>query len=97
MKSLSLVIATLLFFVIISCNKATKNARIYKDCSGSYIRFEGNDYRVCNLESVAGFENGKEVYVTFKKIKKCNGSANDAEVCAILHDNAGWVEIKKIK
>ena len=70
---------------------------VIRDCTGTYLRLDGKDYHVCNLEKVSSYPNGTNVVVTFKKIKDCTGLANDAIVCQMLHANEGWIEVEKIK
>lgn len=68
-----------------------------RDCTGTYLNYNGKDYRVCNLEAVASFPGGSSVTATFKKIKKCTDSAQDAFVCMMVHENEGWITVEKIK
>ena len=70
---------------------------VVRDCTGTYLRFKGKDYHVCNLEKVSSFSDGTTVTATFKKIKECNGSANNVGTCLIIHDNEGWINVEKIK
>jgi hypothetical protein len=92
---LSLILLTALFP---ACKKErNQTMTIVRDCTGTYLRLEGKDYQVCNLEKVSSFSDGTLVTATFKKIKECNGSAKDAIVCLMLHPNEGWIEVEKVK
>ena len=96
-KSLFLILLALTA-LFASCKKEiNKTVTVQRDCTGTYLRLKGKDYRVCNLEKVSSFSDGATVTATFKKIKECNGSAKDAIVCAMLHANEGWIEVDKIK
>jgi SH3-like domain-containing protein len=70
---------------------------VVKDCTGTYLRYKEKDYHVCNLEMTSSYENGALVTATVKKIKECKGSAMNEIVCAMIHDNEGWILIEKIK
>lgn len=80
------------------CKKErNQSVTVERDCTGTYLRLNGKDYQVCNLDKVAPFSDGATVTATFRKIKKCNGLAEDAIVCYMLHTNEGWIEVDKIK
>ena len=92
-------IITILSLTLFSCSKA-KNEKmtVVKDCTGSYLRFNNKDYRVCNFESVASFNNGAEVEASFKKIETCSDSGNGVLICCWLaHEDEGWIKVEKIK
>lgn len=81
-----------------ACKKVNnRSMTVVKDCTGTYLRADNKDYHVCNLEATAIFANGAKVTATYKKIDKCDGSASKAFVCAMLHENEGWIEVKDIK
>lgn len=98
MKKLMFTSASIVMFTLMSCKKESgKKMTVVKDCTGSYLRLDGKDYHVCNLEKTNPFPNGTAVTVSFKKISKCTGSAADQIVCAMLHDSEGWIEVASIK
>lgn len=99
MKRLALFMITIfLAGLFLSCKRIrNESMTVVKDCTGSYLRYKGKDYRVCNLEMTSSFEDGVIVTATIKKIKECNGSAMNEIVCATTHDNEGWIHIEKIK
>ena len=98
MKRQAILITTftaILLTILISCSKVNnKNMTVIKDCTGSYLRFNGKDYQICNIEIVEGFENGVEVEASFEKIDDCE---NNWAVCYMLHENEGWVNVTKIE
>ncbi len=96
MKKLVYIPIIILLFTTLSCLKINKSVIVIRDCTGTYLRLDGKDYHVCNLEKVESFLDGTVITATFKKIKKCNCSANDVPVCLTIHNNEGWIEIKKI-
>jgi hypothetical protein len=94
-KFLTLILLTILFQ---NCKKeSNQSVKVVRDCTGAYLRLDGKDYQVCNLEKISAFSDGATVIATFRKIKDCNGSAKDAIVCHMLHANEGWIEVDKIK
>ncbi len=83
--------------VLTSCKKETcQSVTVVQDCTGTYLRCDGKDYQVCNLEKVFSFADGAVVTATFKKLSVCKGSANDVFVCLMLHPSEGWVEVCEI-
>ena len=95
----SILIATIITLLTLFSCKKEKNAEVsvVRDCTGTYLRFEGKDYHVCNSEKLASFRNGMTVKATFKRIKKCDGSANNETKCLMIHSNEGWIEVEKIE
>lgn len=89
-----LLVAILTTFI--SCSKVNdKNMIVIKDCTGSYLRFEGNDYHICNIEMVENYDSWTEVEASFKKIDEC--SEGDVVVCDMFHQNEGLIRVTKIK
>lgn len=98
MKKTLFIVTTIFALTIFGCKKErNKTVTVVRDCTGSYLRWEEKDYHVCNLEKITDFANGTEVTATFKKLKKCDGSANDRAVCLMIHQNEGWIEVLEIK
>ncbi len=69
---------------------------VIKDCTGTYLRLDGKDYHVCNLEKVSAYTNGAKIPVTFKILEDCAHS-KETITCYMLHKNEGWIEVEKIK
>ena len=81
-----------------SCKKElNQKVTVIRDCTGTYLRLDGKDHQVCNLEKVASFSDGATARATFRKISECNGLAGDTFVCKMLHPNEGWIEVSKIE
>ncbi len=86
------------FLAMASCKKQDlEKMRVVKDCTGSYLRYQGKDYRICNREKTDGYADGTWVEANFKKITSCNGTAQDDVVCYMLHPNEGWIEVQRIR
>jgi hypothetical protein len=98
MKSTLYILTLLITLTFFSCKKdLTKNATVIKDCTGTYMRMNGKDYKVCNIEKVSSFQNSITVLVSFKEQKDCEGSGNIVQTCYMLHQFESWIEIENIK
>ncbi len=97
MKNTVLILTAFSILALPFCRKVrNKNTMVVKDCTGTYLRFEGNDYHVCNLEKTASFPDSTFVTASFKKLNECKGSGGSAVVCMMLHENKGWIEVTQI-
>lgn len=93
----NLIFAALLICTAASCKKQDlESITVVKDCTGTYLRYEGKDYQVCNIEKLMSYSDGEMVHANFRKIEKCNGTAMDVIVCFMLHPNEGWIEVERI-
>ena len=82
----------------LSCKKEKNTeAIIITDCTGSYLRIDSKDYKICNLEKIANFTNGQKVNVIYKKLDNCNDSGNFVTICFLYHQYEAWVEILNVK
>ena len=98
MKKILSITAILLLLTAFACKKqSNKTALIIRDCTGTYLRIDTKDYQVCNTEKTDAFPDNIAVTVTFKEIKECKGTASHAIVCQMYHENAGLVDVVKIK
>lgn len=63
---------SVIFFTITTlsgCKKESNiNVTVVRDCTGTYLRWDGKDYQVCNLEKVSSFSDGRDAIATFRKI-----------------------------
>lgn len=69
---------------------------VVQDCTGLYLRIDGDDYRVCNLEKVASYADGATVIASVRHIAECNDSAQNAFACLKLYPSHGWIEVLEI-
>ena len=98
MKSILFIFLSFIIISLFACKKVNNREMIVvHDCTGSYLRFNDKEYRVCNLESVNDFEHETIVKASFNKIDTCTGSAIDVIVCTMLHKNDGWVNVTEIE
>lgn len=83
-------------FITACCKKPKESATLIRDCTGTYLRVNGKDYQVCNIEKVNDFSDGASVHASYNVISECNGSAKDQYTCQPLRASDGWVEIIRI-
>lgn len=90
-----IVMSALSIFALTACKKdPTGTMTVIKDCSGSYLRFDGKDYNVCNYSALDPYANGATVTASYKTL---NGCDNGRVVCKIHHTHEGWIEVIKIR
>jgi hypothetical protein len=95
MKRIFFICTIVEVLVFSGCKKINdKSVTVIKDCTGTYLRYKGNDYHVCNTEATEAFADGAQAVATFKKIKSCN---KEGAVCLIVHENVGWIDVKEIR
>ncbi|MCF8416192.1 MAG: hypothetical protein K9G40_08110 [Crocinitomicaceae bacterium] len=91
------IIILVLSILALACTKKSGvEASITKDCTGTYIRIHDKDYLVCNINSVAEFNEGDKVKVSYKLVKDCP-EQEGLMVCMMYHENAGMVRVLKVK
>lgn len=97
MKKLLLITTVAVLLTLFSCKRETnKPMTVIKDCTGTYLRIHGKDFKVCNLGKLSSVPAGATVTATLKKIDNCK-SLDDRFFCGLFHENEGWVEIVKLK
>ncbi|WP_118973018.1 hypothetical protein [Taibaiella koreensis] len=82
--------------LLVSCSKANnREMTLIRDCTGTYLRFDGKDYHVCNITRTNGYPDSATVKVSFKMTRDC--SETPGAICTMDHENEGWVTITDIK
>ena len=95
MKNLSIIIGIFCLIFLASCSKVNnKEMTVIKDCTGSYLRYNGDDYLICNDEIVKNINNNTEVTASFKKIDNCE---IEKSACMMLHENEGSIDVLDIE
>jgi hypothetical protein len=56
-----------------------------RDCTGSYIRMDAKDYKICNYQDVQNFESGDVLKVSYDSIGKCENSNPEQLTCKMAH------------
>lgn len=92
----------LLFFfgvmILASCEKVSKGeARMLRNCTGTYLKTGAKEYKVCNLERTDPVADDATVKVKFKKIGTCKGTASRRSACEMAYPYESWVEVLKIE
>lgn len=96
MKKLLLTAGALGLLAAGGCHKDPVDAvTVIHDCTGSYLRSGGKDYKVCNMEKTDAYENGTRVTARFRRIPDCR-SLDGRFFCKMYHANEGWIEIAYI-
>lgn len=94
----AILLAAPLILMSATCKKtANSPIRFVKDCTGSYLRYRGKDYHICNTEKTAALSNGDTVLAAFHKIKVCDDTASKGIVCMMYHMNEGWIKVDEIQ
>ncbi len=70
-------------------------AEFVKDCTGSYLKIDGNDYKVCNFESTANYEAGDVIYASITKLSECSTISPDQYTCKMAHAYASYIKVRK--
>ena len=70
-------------------------AEFIKDCTGSYLRMDGNDYKICNYENTSAYENNDVIYASIRKVKDCTNSSPDVMTCKMFHAFVANIEVRK--
>lgn len=88
-----LVVLALLVFAT-SCKKNVEGAEVVRDCTGTYLRIENEDLKVCNSEILDGYLEGEKVNAKYKKVQDC---ADEGAVCMLYHEYSASIEISNVK
>ncbi len=66
-----------------------------KDCTGSYLRMDNVDYKICNYESTASYQQNDVIYASIRKVKECATSSPEVMTCKMYHAYAATIEVRK--
>jgi len=88
-------IVVIIIFTFISCSKDDyKEGKIIKNCTGSYLNINDNEYLICNSEVVVDFNNDTEVLVDYNLIDNCEN--NHGTICEMAYSHNGTISINEI-
>lgn len=90
-----LAIAGLALMTSCSVSNVKSTATVIKDCTGTYLRIDNDDYQVCNADILKDHQEGSTVSATYRKVQKCP-ELNGRMVCAMYHEKAGNIRIQSI-
>ncbi|TXF79162.1 hypothetical protein [Chryseobacterium sp.] len=91
--------ASVLLILNIACTAilpTAEKATVIRDCTGTYLRMDKKDFKVCNNAVLKNYKEGVEVTVKFAKTDSCP-EFNDKAVCMMYHENEGTVRISEVK
>ena len=97
MKNLSL--AAVLFIILQSfaCKKANNiDATVVRDCTGTYLRVNTTDYKVCNKAKLKSHDDGELVNATFKIINEGKCESDEDIVCMMYHEFKEKIVVTKV-
>lgn len=91
------VLATTGLALMTSCSVSNVKsiATVIKDCTGTYLRIDNEDYLVCNADILKDHQEGSTVSATYRKVQKCP-ELDGRMVCAMYHEKAGNIRIQSI-
>ncbi|WP_228410898.1 hypothetical protein [Chryseobacterium taklimakanense] len=78
-----------------SVSNVKSTATVIKDCTGTYLRINKEDYQVCNADILKNHQQGSTVSATYRKVQKCP-ELDGRIVCAMYHEKAGNIRIHSI-
>ena len=92
----SIIVLCLGILTLACAKKNGVEASITRDCTGTYIRIQDKDYLVCNINSVAEYNEGDKVKVSYKVVTDCP-EKEGLMVCMMYHENEGMVRTLKVR
>lgn len=87
---------TLFFFIffLLSCTKED-DMIVIKDCTGTYLRKNDKDFKVCNEELLDKYEDEQVITVSYKRAdEECE---KEGFVCELYHKFEHYIEIETVK
>jgi|KBSSwiStaDraftv2_1062776.scaffolds.fasta_scaffold3484944_1 hypothetical protein len=73
-----------------------KEAEVWHDCTGSYLKQPGGDLKVCNKEIIEEFSSGEFIEVTYTISSDRNCTSVNDYVCKLWHPYSEVIEIEKV-
>ncbi len=81
-----------------SCEKGSyEKMTVVRDCTGTYLRHNMTDFRVCNPAVIQYVEAETSIEVNFEKVNSCRTPAEDTVFCDLYHKHDGMVEILNVR
>ncbi len=69
---------------------------IVRNCSGTYVKIDEQDFQVCNAEALEKFDDGESVDIEYEDVEKCENKEGVA-VCMLYHPHEGYVFVNQVK
>lgn len=84
------------FILTHSCSSVSGvEARVVRDCTGTYIRVGEKDYLVCNRNLLDTYHDGDSVRVRFSPVDNCP-ELDSTITCLMFHQHEGLIRLKKV-
>ena len=89
---------SLLLMLVVGFSSCAKSGmyEVDIDCTGTYLTKGNKDFKVCNLDIVAGLQDGDEVNVKFTRLIDCNDASQPDVVCELYHPYNSWVQVTSV-
>jgi len=82
-----------------SCTAVTDSLNpglVVRDCTGTYVKFDKDDYFVCNPDILKEYKDGEKVSVTFDNSADCPEIKYEV-LCRLYHERKGMITVKTVK
>jgi hypothetical protein len=93
---ISIAISALLIVATGCEDEIAKGMAIVRDCTGTYLRQDNNDFKVCNPEKIESYADGQIIQATFSNAKECENSSVDDYICNLYHPFEEVIVIKNV-
>ncbi|SFT53497.1 hypothetical protein SAMN05216474_1145 [Lishizhenia tianjinensis] len=86
---------TLLFTLpfLFACSKQ-EDMQLIKDCTGTYLRKNKKDLKVCNDEILTNYEENELITVVYERVEDC--APQQGFVCELYHEHEGYIVVESI-
>ncbi len=92
---LSILVLSLAFTSLVSCDKTKVKMTIVKDCTGVYLRDNSRDYYVCNDDILENYSAGDKIKVSYDVLEECFGLLEPVS-CEMAHLYDSKIEVTEI-
>lgn len=82
--------------LVVSCKtKCDNDVQIKRDCTGTYLRVDNKEYKVCNSGMITAYQDNAIVKAKYKRLSSCG--TLEEPICQMVHQNDGWVEVLEVR
>lgn len=80
---------------MLSCNKENdKKVTVIRDCTGTYLQINNNEYKVCNPEKIKNYIHGTTIVASYRITSNCK---ENSFACQLYHPFKDYVKINRVK
>lgn len=80
--------------ILLSCTKQA-DMIVIKDCTGTYLRKNDKDFKVCNEELLNEYEDEQVVTITYTRVD--GGCKPEGFVCELYHQFEYYIEVETVQ